>query len=216
MDSSDNNKKEEEQKENETKNESKENIENSSQNNQDKKPLSPMPQIENYIHPLSVITLNIIQPKFEAVLNTMKKKLEDSKPVYYIKKEEIKIIDQLLMQLYQIDTEFKDGKYNIIIEQSNFYHYGKSDEEIEKLKDIKKIDEEYLKKLYTSLNDKGVLMLMCDFQLLCQLNNSLKNIINKDNKTKHFIKLYILEKLPLVGLIYIQKMSESNNIVDIF
>jgi spermidine synthase len=58
-------------------------------------------------------------------------------------------------------------------------------------------------------------MLMCDFQLLCQLNNSLKNIINKDNKTKHFIKLYILEKLPLVGLIYIQKMSESNNIVDI-
>ena len=212
MEDSSNNNKKEEQNNNEIKNSANETSDVNKQNN---KPLSPMPQIENYIHPLSIITLNIIQPKFEAILNLMKKKLEDSKPVYYIKKEEVKIIDQLLVNLFQIESELKDGKYDIIIDQSNFYHYGKTDEEIQKLKDVKKIDEEYLKKLYLSLNDKGVLMLMCDFQLLCQINNSLKNILGNENKTKHFIKLYILEKLPLVGLIYIQKMSLSNNIIDI-
>ena len=211
MDSSNDNKKEE-QNNNETKNTKNDNLET---NKQDNKSLSPMPQIENYIHPLSIITLNIIQPKFEAILNIMKKKLEDSKPVYYIKKDEVKIIDQLLVNLFQIEKELNNGKYNVIIDQSNFYHFGKTDEEIQKLKDIKKIDEDYLKKLYLSLNDKGVLMLMCDFQLLCQLNNSLQNILGKENKTKHFIKLYILEKLPLVGLIYIQKMSQSNDIINI-
>ena len=211
MDSSNDNKKEE-QNNNETKNTKNDNLET---NKQDNKSLSPMPQIENYIHPLSIITLNIIQPKFEAILNIMKKKLEDSKPVYYIKKDEVKIIDQLLVNLFQIEKELNNGKYNVIIDQSNFYHFGKTDEEIQKLKDIKKIDEDYLKKLYLSLNEKGVLMLMCDFQLLCQLNNSLQNILGKENKTKHFIKLYILEKLPLVGLIYIQKMSQSNDIINI-
>jgi len=211
MDSSNDNKKEE-QNNNETKNTKNDNLET---NKQDNKSLSPMPQIENYIHPLSIITLNIIQPKFEAILNIMKKKLEDSKPVLYIKKDEVKIIDQLLVNLFQIEKELNNEKFNIIIDQSNFYHFGKTDEEIQKLKDIKKIDEDYLKKLYLSLNEKGVLMLMCDFQLLCQLNNSLQNILGKENKTKHFIKLYILEKLPLVGLIYIQKMSQSNDIINI-
>ena len=62
MEDSSNNNKKEEQNNNEIKNSANETSDVNKQNN---KPLSPMPQIENYIHPLSIITLNIIQPNLK-------------------------------------------------------------------------------------------------------------------------------------------------------
>ena len=70
------------------------------------KKLTPMPKIENYIHPLTIPLLNNIQRKLEIVLNTMIKKFESQKPTLYIKYPEINIISDELNPLFQYESNF--------------------------------------------------------------------------------------------------------------
>ena len=191
----------------------KENKIENSENPEKKKELTPMPKIENYIHPLTPNQLNFIQRKLEIVLKTMIKKLENQKPTLYLKYPEIEIKSEELNPLFQIETNFNLNdaaiQFNNIIDCKNFYHFVLNENEIDSIKESEKINQELLNNLYSKIKENGALMLMCDFQYLCKIPQALKITLGENNKTKLFIKLYIIEKLPLVALLYIQKMSES-------
>ena len=184
-----------------------------SENPEKKKELTPMPKIENYIHPLTPNFLNLIQTKLEVVLKTMIKKLENQKPTLYLKYPEIEIKSEELYPLFQIETNFNLNdaavQFNNVIDCKNFYHFVLNENEIDSIKESEKINQEIFNNLLSKIKDNGALMLMCDFQYLIQIPKSLKIALGENNKTKLFIKLYIIEKLPLVSLIYIQKMGES-------
>ena len=181
------------------------------------KKLTPMPKIENYIHPLTIPLLNHIQRKFEIVLNTMIKKFESQKPTLYIKYPEINIISDELNPLFQYESNFNLNdaaiQFNNIIDCIHFFHFVTDENKIDSIKESEKINQEILNTLLSKIKENGSLMLMCDFQYLRQIPNALKISLGENNKMKLFIKLYIIEKLPLITFLYIQKMSESKDII---
>ena len=70
-------------------------------------------------------------------------------------------------------------------------------------------------KLYNKhLNDKGVLLILSDYQYLCQLCDSFKKILGEKYMTKIFIKFYIISKLPFLGVFSVQKMFQAKEPVN--
>ena len=183
------------------------------ENPEKKKELTPMPKIEDYIHPLTPNLLNLIQRKIEMVLKTMIKRLETQKPTLYLKYPEIEIQSEELIPLFQIESNFNLNdaaiQFNNIIDSKNFYHFVLKEDEIDSIKQSEKINQELFNNLFSKIKENGALMLICDFQYLRQIPQSLKILLGENNKKKLFIKLYLIEKLPLVSLIYIQKMGDS-------
>ena len=184
-----------------------------SENPEKKKELTPMPKIEDYIHPLTPNLLNLIQRKIEMVLKTMIKRLETQKPTLYLKYPEIEIQSEELIPLFQIESNFNLNdaaiQFNNIIDSKNFYHFVLKEDEIDSIKQSEKINQELFNNLFSKIKENGALILICDFQYLRQIPQSLKILLGENNKKKLFIKLYLIEKLPLVSLIYIQKMGDS-------
>ena len=174
-----------------------------------KKEKSPIPQIENYIHPVNIETLKSIEDIIEFTLKNYTKKLEQSKDSnLIIKHKEIEIklpeIASLFKQKESV-TEINDNEqYEAIFDCVNFYHFVKNDDEkIEK----GKIDINLLDKLFNkNLSQKGTLLLLCDYQYLTQLCQSFKSLLGEKFSTKLFIKLYIISKLPFMGIISLQKL----------
>ena len=131
---------------------------------------SPIPQLENYIHPIKLETLQSIEPHIELTLPNFTKKLEQSKESNLIlKRKIIEIQNKEILPLFKEKesiTEINDTElYETIFDCVNFYHFITNDEEkIEK----KEIDINLLDKLFNkNLSQKGTLLLLCDYHYLC-------------------------------------------------
>ena len=181
---------------------------------------SPIPQIENYIHPVTIETLNTIEQFNELTLKNYTKKLEQTKESnLIIKHKSIELKEKDISSLFKEKesiSEINDNEiYEFIFDCVNFYHFIKENsEKVEK----KNIDINILDKLFNKhLSQKGTLLLLCDYQYLTQLCQSFKSLLGEKYSTKIFIKLYIISKLPFMAIISIQKLyalKEPSNIED--
>ena len=180
---------------------------------------SPIPQIENYIHPVTLETLQSIQDIIEITLKNYTTKLEQSKGSNLIlKHKEISIKLPEISSLFkekELITEINENEqYESIFDCVNFYHFinNNENEKIEK----KSIDINILDKLFNkNLSEKGTLLLLCDYQFLIQLCQSFKSLLGEKYSTKIFIKLYIISKLPFMGIISFQKLYSLKDPVNI-
>ena len=181
---------------------------------------SPIPQIENYIHPINLETLQSIQEVIEFTLKNYSTKLEQSKGSNLILKHK-----EISMKLPEISSLFKEKEliseindneqYESIFDCVNFYHFVNNNNDQEKI-EKKTIDINLLDKLFNkNLSQKGTLLLLCDYQFLIQLCQSFKSLLGEKYSTKIFIKIYIISKLPFMGIISFQKLyalKEPNSI----
>ena len=182
---------------------------------------SPIPQIENYIHPVTLETLQSIQEIIEITLKNYTTKLEQSKGSNLIlKHKEISIKLPEISSLFkekELITEINENEqYESIFDCVDFYHFvnnnNNENEKIEK----KSIDINILDKLFNkNLSEKGTLLLLCDYQFLIQLCQSFKSLLGEKYSTKIFIKLYIISKLPFMGIISFQKLYSLKDPVNI-
>ena len=179
---------------------------------------SPIPHIENYIHPINAENLESIQEFLGLVLKNYEKKLEQSKEHnLIIKNKNVEIKNKEISSLFKTKESISDigetEKYESIFDCINFYHYiADNSEKIEK----KEIDINILDKLYNKhLSEKGVLLLLCDYQFLCQLCDKFKKLFGDKYSIKIFIKVYIISKLPFMGVFSIQKLYTAKEPYDI-
>ena len=181
---------------------------------------SPIPQIENYIHPINLETLQSIQEVIEFTLKNYSTKLEQSKGSNLIlKHKEIPMKSPEISSLFkekELISEINDNEqYESIFDCVNFYHFVNNSNEQEKI-EKKTIDINLLDKLFNkNLSQKGTLLLLCDYQFLIQLCQSFKSLLGEKYSTKIFIKIYIISKLPFMGIISFQKLyalKEPNSI----
>ena len=181
---------------------------------------SPIPQIENYIHPVTLETLQSIQEIIEITLKNYTTKLEQSKGSNLIlKHKEISIKLPEISSLFkekELITEINENEqYESIFDCVNFYHFINNNNENEKI-EKKVIDINILDKLFNkNLSKKGTLLLLCDYQFLIQLCQSFKSLLGEKYSTKIFIKLYIISKLPFMGIISFQKLYSLKDPINI-
>ena len=179
---------------------------------------TPIPNIENYIHPIDIEYLQSIEDIVELVLKNYDKKLEQTKDNNLILKHK-----EILIKLPELASLFKEKeslndinenqKYDIIFDCLNFYHFIN-----DKLQEVSKgtVDQNKLDKLFNkNLNEKGILLLLCDYQYLCQLCESFKQLLGEKYMTKIFVKFYIISKLPFMGVFSIQKMFAAKEPINI-
>ena len=185
------------------------------QQSQEEQKLSEMPKIDNYLHPLTPSSVAALEPKLECIFSTMKNKLEQSKPSLFIKPSEFSLSKDDYKQFFNFATELNKEQYNIIIDCLNFIHYVKNEEELKELKDVRTLNQEYLNSLFNAVKDKGTLVLLLDFQYAKQVTEALKKTLGDKYMTKLFIKLYVIEKLPLLCVLSIQKMSVAKEAINI-
>ena len=179
---------------------------------------SPMPKIENYIHPIDIDYLKSIENVIELVLKNYEKKLDQSKDNNLILKNKDIVIKlpelaSLFKEKESISAINENDKYDSIFDCLNFYHFIN-----DKLQEVSKgtIDQNLLDKLYNKhLTEKGVLLFLCDYQYLCQLCDNFKKLLGEKYMTKIFIKCYIISKLPFMAVFSIQKMFGAKEPVNI-
>ena len=188
------------------------------ENEESVKEKSPIPHIENYIHPINTENLESIQEFLGLVLKNYEKKLEQSKEHnLIIKNKNVEIKNKEISSLFNAKESISDiaenEKYESIFDCINFYHYiTDNSEKIEK----KEIDINILDKLYNKhLSEKGVLLLLCDYQFLCQLCEKFKKLLGDKYSIKIFIKVYLINKLPFMGVFSIQKLYTAKEPYDI-
>ena len=198
--------------------ENQESKESLSQEQEITKEKSPIPKIENYIHPIDIDLLQSIQESIEIVLKNYDKKLEQTKENNLILKHK-----DILIKLPELASLFKEKdslneiqeneQYDAIFDCLSFYHFvNDKSQEISK----RTIDQNLLDKLYNkNLKEKGILMLLGDYQYLGQLCESFKILLGENYMTKIFIKFYIISKLPFMGIFSIQKMFQSKEPINV-
>ena len=173
---------------------------------------TPMPNIQDYIDPIDIKHLESIEQFVEIVLKNYDKKLEQSKGNnLIIKHKEISIKLPELSGLFKEKESLKEisenEKYDTIFDCVNFYHF--LNDRLDKVTKGK-IDINILDTLYNkNLNEKGILLLLCDFQYSCQLFENFKQLLGEKYMTKIFIKYYIVSKLPFMGIFSIQKLYQA-------
>ena len=178
---------------------------------------SPIPHIENYIHPITIDTLQTIEELIEFTLSNYTKKLETTKDSnLMLKRKMIEIKNKEILSLFKEKeslSEINDNEqYESIFDCVNFYHFTNNEDKIEK----KEIDKNILDKLFNkNLSSKGTLLLLCDYQYLIQLCQSFKSLLGEKYSTKLFIKLYIIYKLPFMVIISFQKLYPAKEPYDI-
>ena len=179
---------------------------------------TPMPNIQDYIDPIDIKHLESIEQFVEIVLKNYDKKLEQSKDNnLIIKHKEISIKLPELSGLFKEKESVKDisenEKYDTIFDCVNFYHF--LNDRLDKVTKGK-IDINILDTLFNkNLNEKGILLLLCDFQYSCQLFENFKQLLGEKYMTKIFIKYYIVSKLPFMGIFSIQKLYQAKEPINV-
>ena len=174
--------------------------------------------IENYNVEIDIKLLQSIQQHIELVLQNYENKLKESKENNLIlKHKEMSINNSEYSKLFiekESLTEIDENKkFDIVFDCLNFYKFSK-----DKLPDIsnEKIDIKILDNLYNKhLIEKGILLLLCDFQYICQLFENFQKILGEKYMTKIFIKLYIISKFPFMCVFSIQKLYQAKEPINI-
>ena len=149
----------------------------------------------------------------ECILEIYKTKMEASSKEknLILKNKEISFKkDYFANYLTQIQslTELKENKkFDIIIDILNFYN-SETNKNINEKEILMKLFNEYL-------NEKGELVLLCDYNYLNKLGNDLKNILGEDNKLKILMKIYVISKVPFLALFAIKKLYLTKEKIDI-
>ena len=171
---------------------------------------------EIYFQPITNDIFKSISPKIEVVLKVTKSKLESSKPNILIKSPEAELLSKEYKPLFVEESELKPNEQSsTIFDCFNFLHYVKNQEELKAINSVKAVDQDKLNSLFNSVKEKGTLILLADYIFLKQLPESLKKTLGNEYKTKLFLKLYIIEKSPFIGMLFIQKMSPSEKPIEL-
>jgi hypothetical protein len=116
-------------------------------------------------------------------------------------------LENYLTQVQSFSELNENKKFDLIIDLLNFYNS-------EKNKNIN--EKEILTKLFNEyLNEKGELILLCDYNYLNKIGNDLKNILGEDNKLKILMKIYVISKVPFLALFTIKKLYLTKEKIDI-
>ena len=152
----------------------------------------------------------------ECILNEFQKKMEASSKEknLILKHKEIPFKKEIFSSLLTEKEETKElkenEKFEIIFDSLNFYYSEKSKNQ--------NLEEKFqiLSQLYNQhLEDKGELLILCDFAYLNQIGNDLKNLLGEENKLKMLMKLYIVSKVPFLVIFTLKKIYSSKEIIDI-
>lgn len=171
---------------------------------------------EIYFQPITNDIFKSIAPKIEVVLKVTKSKLESSKPNVLIKASEAQLLTKEYKPLFEEESELKSNEQSsTIFDCVNFLHYVKNQEELKAINSVKAVDQDKLNSLFNAVKEKGTLILLADYIFLKQLPESLKKTLGNEYKTKLFLKLYIIEKSPFIGMLFIQKMSPSEKPIEL-
>ena len=171
---------------------------------------------EIYFQPITNDIFKSISPKIEVVLKVTKSKLESSKPNILIKSPEAELLSKEYKPLFVEESELKQSEQSsTILDCFNFLHYVKNQEELKAINSVKAVDQDKLNSLFNAVKEKGTLILLADYIFLKQLPESLKKTLGNEYKTKLFLKLYIIEKSPFIGMLFIQKMSPSEKPIEL-
>lgn len=169
---------------------------------------------EEFIEPITAEIFKDLTKRIEAILKLSKTKLEAIKPSLLLKPKDVDFLTEEYKPLFTEQEEFtkKENTYPFIFDCLDFIHYVKSKEEKPKSKPL---DQEKLNALYSSLSEKGTLVILGDYHILKQLPSSLVKTFGENFLTKLFLKLYIVSKSPMLSVMFIQKMSVSDKPIDI-
>ena len=169
---------------------------------------------EEFIEPITAEIFKDLTKRIEAILKLSKSKLEASKPSLLLKPKDVEVLTEEYKTLFTEQEEFikKENTYPFIFDCLNFIHYVKSKDEKPK---SKQLDQDKLSALYSSLTEKGTLVILGDYHILKQLPSSLVKTFGDNFLTKLFLKLYIVSKSPMLSVMFIQKMSVSEKPIDI-
>src|SRR5689334_3544954 len=130
-----------------------------------------VPDINNYLTPLSSVHINHIQNRIQSVLKNFKNKIDESSSIIIAKEEEISnSLKEEYSNIKKVDNYDNDligksakKKYNFILDCLSFIHRANESSEEN---NIKQIDRELLKHLISLINDKGVVVFLMDYQFL--------------------------------------------------
>lgn len=169
---------------------------------------------EEFIEPITAEIFKDLTKRIEAILKLSKTKLKAIKPSLLLKPKDVDFLTEEYKPLFTEQEEFtkKENTYPFIFDCLDFIHYVKSKEEKPKSKPL---DQEKLNALYSSLSEKGTLVILGDYHILKQLPSSLVKTFGENFLTKLFLKLYIVSKSPMLSVMFIQKMSVSDKPIDI-
>jgi hypothetical protein len=172
-----------------------------------------VPDINTYITPLTKENIHSLQVHIESVLKTFKNKIEENSSLILAKEEEIDTKNSEFSNIKRSsDTQSSlNTKYNFILDCINFLH--RTTETIDSTHEpqpceIQKIDITLFKNILNSINDKGTAVFLMDYHYLISVSDAIREAIPELNLNL-LVKLYIVEKLPIVGLLYIQKFEKS-------
>lgn len=173
-----------------------------------------VPDINTYITPLTKENIHSLQIRIEGVLKTFKNKIVENWSLILAKEEEIDTTNSEFSNIKRSsDTQSSlNSKYNFILDCLNFLHRTTetidSDHEPQPCQ-IKKIDKSLFKNILNSINDKGTAVFLMDYHYLISVSEAIQQAIPELNLNL-LVKIYIVEKLPIVGLLYIQKFEQSS------
>ena len=174
-----------------------------------------VPDINNYITPLTKDNIHSLQARIESVLKTFKNKIDENS-IILAKEEEINAQGSEFAAVKRVanyeDAGFSTKKYNFILDCLGFLH--RTTESItEKTEptpcEIRRLDKAVFRSVIESINDKGVAVFLMDYHFLIAVQEAIREVVAEGGMNL-LVKLYIVEKLPLVGMLYIQKFEKSS------
>jgi hypothetical protein len=187
-----------------------------SQNKKTVNSTSHLPDIDNYVAPLVHENYKSISRKLEVILKLFKTKIDEKSAIIFNKNEEISIKDESFQNIKrssQYEDLLEQGKnYNFIIDALSFYHRQTDASENQQQIPKQNLDRKIFKNLLSSVSEKGMVMFVMDFHFLIQVPEVLKEFIvdEKESNVNILTRVYVIEKLPLVGVLTIQKFEKSH------
>lgn len=163
------------------------------------------PDISKYINPLTSGHFKYMQNRIEIVLNSFKNKIDEASSYVVAKGEEISFAGKegevaKLKPVSNYDVLKEGKKFNFLVDCLGFVHR-------ESMQQV--FDKDLFKSELDSVSDKGNAVFLMDFNYLLQCKEVIQEYLTEKTNVNLLIKLYIVEKLPLVGLLSVQKFENS-------
>lgn len=178
---------------------------------------SHLPAIENYVSPLTEDNFKNVSRKLEVILKLFKTKIDNKSSLIIADEEEISLTDESIANIKRTknyDDLQEEGKnYNFIIDSFSFLHKQIEIDNSANEQQVKyqTINKDIFKNVMSNLSDKGMAMFVMDYHFLIQVPEVLKDFIvnDKGSNVNILTRIYVIEKLPFVGVICFQKFEKS-------